>query len=58
MDGESEGPDGWGLLSLHGFGETIDDLTVDVLSRINKIHLFKLMFSKHQQLMFVNTNVF
>ena len=47
MDGESEGPDGWGLLSLHGFGETIDDLTVDVLNRINKIHLFKLMFSKH-----------
>ena len=28
-DCQSEGPDGWGLLSLSGFGETIDDVTVD-----------------------------
>ena len=33
MDGESEGPDGWGLLSLHAFGETIDDVTVGVLNK-------------------------
>ena len=40
MDGAPEGPDGWEVLSLHGFGETMDDLTVDVLNRLIKKHIY------------------